>query len=132
MKKMIAFCGLVCSDCSTLKATQSGDTNAMNAEIAKWQVLADKAGMDVGIDADYLSCDGCLEMNARLCGLCLDCAVRACGIERKVDNCGQCDDYPCDKVEKTFSDFEALFNIEDFFGYHYNPRDVLDEIALKK
>jgi len=32
-----------------------------------------------------------------------ECKIRACAIERKVQNCAHCDDYPCQEPEKFFA-----------------------------
>ena len=128
MDKMIAYCGLICTDCSSYIATQKNDLEAKEAEVVKWREMFNKASSDIEIDTDFVTCDGCLAFEVKLSGHCSVCDVRNCGIEKKVENCGYCKEYPCPKIEKLFDDFSKVLNIEDFFGYSYNPRDVLNEI----
>lgn len=90
MDKMIAFCGLVCTECPAFIATQEGDQEALKRVAAQWS-LEDPI------------CDGCLAFEARLCSYCHECKIRACGIEKKVQNCAYCGDYPCPELEKFFA-----------------------------
>jgi hypothetical protein len=95
MDKMIAYCGLVCTDCEAYVATQAND-------LAMLEKLAQRAREEWGMaDATVEStlCDGCLANSDRMCSYCYDCAVRACGMERGMLNCAYCDDYGCDKLE---------------------------------
>ena len=95
MNRMIAYCGLVCTDCEAYIATQAGD-------LATLERLAAKARKEYGMpDATAAStmCDGCLATSDRLCGYCYECQVRACGIARGVVNCAHCDDYACETLE---------------------------------
>ncbi len=33
--------------------------------------------------------------------------VRECCVEKKIENCGQCDNYPCSAIKKVFARTEA-------------------------
>jgi hypothetical protein len=95
MDKMIAYCGLVCTDCDAYVATQAND-------LVLLEKMAQRARDEWGqadATAESVMCDGCLSSSDRLCGYCFECAVRACGLERGVLNCAYCDDYGCDKLE---------------------------------
>ena len=92
--RMIAYCGIVCTDCDAYKATQAEDMEALEA-------MAKKASEQFGIElaaADSM-CDGCLAATGRQIGYCHECAIRLCAVPRGVETCAHCDDYPCDKVE---------------------------------
>ncbi|MGD8399129.1 MAG: DUF3795 domain-containing protein [Anaerolineae bacterium] len=92
---MIAYCGLVCTDCPGYIATQADDTAALER-------LAARAREEYGQpDATAAStmCDGCLAEGDRLCGYCAACDVRACAVALGVANCAHCDDYACHKLE---------------------------------
>ncbi len=99
MDTMIAFCGLVCTDCEAYKATQAGDR-------AWLERLAEKARVEYGsanATAESTMCDGCLSASARKCGYCAECPVRACGTARGLANCGHCADYAaCEKLAGFF------------------------------
>jgi len=111
MDKMIAYCGLVCTDCEAYVATQANDLETLER-------LAARAREEFGIpDATVESamCDGCLADSGRQIGYCAVCEIRACGVARSVVNCAYCDDYACEKLE-------------GFFEQAPQARAVLDEI----
>jgi hypothetical protein len=99
MEKMIAYCGLVCTDCEAYLATQANDWDALAA-------MAAKAREEYGVaeaTAESVLCDGCLSDTGHLSGYCSVCQVRACAIQLGVANCAHCDGYVCDKLEAFFS-----------------------------
>jgi hypothetical protein len=95
MDKMIAYCGLVCTDCPAYIATQADDREAMERVAAQWRTEFNAPNITV----EYVICDGCLAGDGRLGGHCLECEIRACGVARGVANCAYCDDYGCAKLE---------------------------------
>lgn len=98
MKRMVAYCGLVCTDCESYKATQAGDRKALEA-------LARRAKADFGVDttADGCMCDGCLPAQGRRIDYCSKCEIRACAVSKKVPNCAHCPDYACEKLTSFFA-----------------------------
>lgn len=95
MEEMVAYCGLVCTECPAYQATQKNDNDA-RAKIAKAWSKQYKHDFKPG----DINCDGCLAFDKRLIGYCLVCEVRKCGSDRKVLNCGYCVEYPCEKLDK--------------------------------
>lgn len=111
MDRIIAYCGLVCSDCAAYVATQAGDQAALERVAAKWR--EEYNAPDITVES--VICDGCLT-GPRKCSHCAECDIRACGIGRVVVNCGHCADYvSCDKLER-------------FFGFVPAARTVLEGI----
>ena len=98
MDKIIAYCGLTCTDCEAYLATQANDRAALERVAAKWREEFHAPNITI----EYVICDGCLPDNGRLGGHCLECEIRACGLARGVANCAHCDDYACDKLEGFF------------------------------
>jgi hypothetical protein len=96
MEKMIAYCGLVCTDCPAYLATKAGDEKKAQETAALWKK---EYGIDVSV-ADVW-CDGCL-VAGKKCAHCAECEIRACGIEKGVTNCGRCADFACAKIEGFF------------------------------
>ena len=95
MDKIIAYCGLNCSECPAYVATQSGDPAALERVAAQWR----EAFNMPDLTAESVICDGCLQKDGgRLSGYCATCAIRACAVERGVVNCAHCADYACDKL----------------------------------
>jgi hypothetical protein len=110
MDKIIAYCGLVCTDCPAYIATQADDRAALGRVAAQWREEYDAPNITV----ESVICDGCLTGD-RKCGHCAECDIRACGVARGVVNCGHCADYVCEKLER-------------FFGFVPDARTVLDEV----
>ena len=112
MNRMVAYCGLVCTDCEAYIATQTDDRAALERVAAQWREEYNAPHITV----ESVICDGCLD-GGRKCSHCSECEIRACGVARGVVNCAHCGDYACDKLE-------------EFFGFVPPARTVLDEIRL--
>jgi len=95
---MISFCGLVCTECQAFIATQKNDKEMLKRAAARFNQEVNGSFAP----EDWL-CDGCLAFEGRLASYCHGCEVRACGIEKKVQNCAHCDDYPCQRLEELFA-----------------------------
>ncbi|NLD43171.1 MAG: DUF3795 domain-containing protein [Chloroflexi bacterium] len=94
MEPIIAYCGLVCSECPGYIHTQAGN----RAELEK---LAVRFREDMGVadaTADSVMCDGCLG-SGRQIGYCGQCAVRACAVARGVPHCAACAEYACPTLD---------------------------------
>jgi hypothetical protein len=114
MDKIIAYCGLVCSDCPAYVATQANDQAALEKVAAQWRQEFNAPNITV----EAVICDGCLD-GGRKCGHCAECQIRACGVERGVANCAHCADYPtCDKIQ-------------GFFGFVPQAKVTLDGIRAQ-
>jgi hypothetical protein len=98
MDKMIAYCGLVCTDCEAYIATQANDLAALERMAARAREQFNNPDLTV----ESAMCDGCLSDSERLCGYCFECQVRACGLGRGVVNCAHCANYACGKLEGFF------------------------------
>ncbi|MFX1258194.1 MAG: DUF3795 domain-containing protein [Promethearchaeota archaeon] len=93
-KIKIACCGDNCSFCPRYSATLSNNDELLK-EIA---VLWKKIGWRDKIDPpEKLLCFGCETFNEEC-----EYNVRGCCIEKKIENCGKCDNYPCNIIEKAF------------------------------
>jgi len=97
MEKMIAYCGLVCTECPAYLATQKDDTDALQKVAKQWSKQ-----FDVSLRAEDCYCDGCQATTDRLFGYCRECKIRACGINKGVRNCAHCSDYACQELETFF------------------------------
>lgn len=109
--RIVAYCGIVCSDCAAYTATQAGDEEALKQVVKQWKAEYDVLDLTVSM----VLCDGCLTGEGRRCYHCADCEIRACGIERGVVNCAHCPDYACERLTK-------------FFGFVPDARAVLDRV----
>jgi len=98
MDKMIAYCGLVCTDCAAFIATQADDQAALEAIAAQWRKEYNAPNITVA----SVICDGCLTQEGRKCGHCFECEIRSCATDRNIANCAHCTDYACSKLEEFF------------------------------
>ncbi len=97
MEKMIAYCGLICTECPAFIATKNDD-NAKRKETAElWSKLFGQE-----IKPEDINCEGCTITRGKHIGYWGMCEVRKCGAERGVINCAYCADYACEKLEKFF------------------------------
>jgi hypothetical protein len=95
MDEIIAYCGLVCSECPAYIATQSNDRGKLERVAAQWREQFNAPEMT----ADSIVCDGCLGRNGgRLCAYGSVCEIRACAQPRAVANCAHCEEYACAKL----------------------------------
>lgn len=113
-EKMIAFCGLGCSECPTFLATQKNDDKMREETAKKWSEM-----FHAEIKPADINCDGCVSQSSRLFSYCGMCEIRKCGKEKKVKNCAYCDEYPCGKLS-------------DFLKNAPEAKATLDEIRKKK
>lgn len=97
MEKMIAFCGIVCTECPAFLATQKDDDGERRKVAEMWSKQ-----YNVDIRPEEINCDGCLS-DGRLVGHCMVCEIRKCGLKRNVENCAYCDDYACEKLNRFFA-----------------------------
>lgn len=94
MERIVAYCGLTCSECPAYLATQNDD-DAERERVAKtWSEQYDS-----DIKPEQINCDGCLPGKDRHFTHCSVCQIRACGVVRGVANCAHCEEYACDKLE---------------------------------
>jgi len=110
MEKMIAYCGLTCTECPAYIATQNHDVDAMARVAEEWSVE-----YKAQLTADDCWCNGCLAETGPWMSHCAECGIRACGVEKCVENCAHCDDYGCDKLT-------------EFFGFVPAAKEMLDGI----
>ena len=95
MDKMIAYCGIVCTECPAFIATQEND-DAKRKEVAEmWSKQ-----YNMSVKPQDINCDGCKSEGKRLIGYCHVCEIRKCGQGKYVENCAYCDEYGCEKLTK--------------------------------
>jgi len=95
-ERMIAYCGLICTECPAYIATKEGDEKKAEETASQWS-----KDYGINVTTEDVWCDGCL-VEGKKCSHCAECEVRACGIKNNVKNCGRCGDFPCDTIENFF------------------------------
>jgi len=115
MEKMVGYCGIICSDCPVLTATQKND-DAERRRVA--EVFTKQYGREY--KPEDINCDGCVSDSQRVFSYCNVCEIRKCGREKNVVNCASCGDYPCEKLSKLFAEYskakETLDEIRREYG----------------
>jgi hypothetical protein len=101
--KKIAYCGDNCSHCPKYSANFIGSKKKLK-DVA---LLMKKVGWRYNLDyPEKMKCEGCQDVEECEYG------VKECCIEKNIENCGKCVDYPCPKIENAFEITEI--NIEKF------------------
>ncbi|MBN2542159.1 DUF3795 domain-containing protein [bacterium] len=97
MEKILAFCGIMCSSCPAYIATQEDDDEKRRKIVDEWN------SKEFPLKLEDINCDGCLPFAKKLLPFCNECTVRICALDKGVENCAYCDDYPCQKLEFPWS-----------------------------
>ena len=97
MEKMIAPCGLICTECPAYIATTSNDSDALESLAKTWSQQ-----YEAELTPEDCTCAGCRSTVGPWMSHCAECEIRACGKEEGVGNCSECAEYACDKLVKFF------------------------------
>ena len=92
-QEMVAYCGLVCTECPAYKATQEDDNKARAKVAEEWSKQ-----FKLNFKTEDINCNGCMTGGEVKFSYCSMCDISKCGSDRKVLNCGYCAEYPCDKL----------------------------------
>ncbi len=95
MSSMIAFCGIDCSECKALIATQKNDAKMKKTIAEEW---SKEFGHQ--IKPEDINCVGCLVPDGPHINYCNICEIRKCGAQKKIQNCAYCIEYTCVTLEK--------------------------------
>ena len=98
MDKMIAYCGIVCTECPAFEATQKDDDAKRKNVAEAWSKQ-----YKMSIKPEDINCDGCKSQGKRIIGYCNICEIRKCGKQKQVENCAYCEEYACEKLTKFFA-----------------------------
>lgn len=94
--KIIAFCGIICSECPAFVAKRTNDDELRKKTAEEWSTE------EWPLNPDDINCDGCTT-KGELAAFCTMCEVRTCGTEKGVINCAYCTEYPCKTLEMPWS-----------------------------
>ena len=82
--ELVSICGLYCGACSFRIAAMENDKNHIDSMPSVYDHVKN-------LPLEF--CPGC-----RLENKCGECAIRDCAMERKVDYCSKCGDFPCNRI----------------------------------
>ena len=89
MEEMIAYCGLVCTECPAYLATQEDDDEERRQVAQLWTKEYGHA-----FAPEDINCDGCGAETGRLSGYAETvCEIRSCARGRDVVSCAHCEEY---------------------------------------
>jgi len=109
MEKIIAYCGLNCSECHAFIATQKNDYEEKARVAKEWSEM-----YKTEFKPEDIGCDGCLTATGKQIPYCSTCWVRKCASEKNLANCAYCVDYPCTKLDEFLNMApEARTNLEE-------------------
>lgn len=97
MDKIIAYCGLVCTDCGAFLAARNNDDALRRKTAEEWT-----AKYHFPFKPEDINCVGCIAVEGAHVGHCAMCEIRQCGQAKGVRNCGWCAAYPCARMEDFF------------------------------
>jgi len=95
MEKIIAYCGIYCSECPAYLATQKDAYEEIKKVANEWSSEA------MLFKPEEVWCDSCSSEGKHF-SWCGECPIRSCCREKGHENCAYCDDYPCDNLKNTF------------------------------
>lgn len=90
---MRAYCGIDCHRCPVYIATINNDKRLREETAKKWS-----EEINLKIEAKDLVCYGC--KSNQIWQMCRNCPFTKCCKEKGLNNCGECDSYPCSEISK--------------------------------
>ncbi len=97
MDERLGYCGYDCGQC----AARSDDPAIRRKLVDGWR----KYFGHENYTAENVRCDGC-RAGGRLADK--NCAARPCAVERGVESCALCDEFPCDKLRPLLATREGM------------------------
>ncbi|MFW9769066.1 MAG: DUF3795 domain-containing protein [Candidatus Thorarchaeota archaeon] len=95
--RIVAPCGIVCTDCPAYLATQSNDLEKLQDIAERWSSENQQYGVE------DIVCDGC--PSDRVHTFCAECKARDCAMQKGHPVCSVCSIYPCDKLNEVWISF---------------------------
>ncbi|MDP8228893.1 MAG: DUF3795 domain-containing protein [Candidatus Electryoneaceae bacterium] len=97
MEILLGVCGDNCSEYPAYIATMNNDNELRAKTAIEWS-----QGYSVDLKPEDIHCVGCTTSEGLHFAHCDICDARLCGLERNLTSCGNCEDYPCDKLDQIF------------------------------
>ena len=116
-KLKLAACGLDCNECSSYKVTMAQDLKAAE-KMLPWFRSQGLIGENEGAESVVKKapfCTGCWNIADDCYWVgCNNCSFRNCYIEKQINHCGECNDYPCEKYDGWADKNEVYKNAMDY------------------
>lgn len=102
MEKKMSYCGFNCATCIIYIETKMNNFE----EIRRLMYNADESET-----IETLGCKGCPDKDNKN-KFCLKCFIRKCALDKKLNSCGECDNFPCELLSNNSnSSLEVLEEI---------------------
>ncbi len=98
----ISICGDVCSECPRYIATKNNDLLELEKIADLWYRLGFR---DKILNPEDLKCSGCNK--DKFCSY----NINRCEYLYNINNCGECDNFPCDKINLVFQKTDNINEI---------------------
>ena len=136
MADIIARCGFNCGRCLIYKDNLKGEEDRRRFRDALLKYYGDK------LTLEQCYCDGCLTDDSKNpIRVNKECKIRPCVLEKGLDNCAYCEQYPCKILEPAMVDYQKVMERygaplpqEDYelFVEPYESRQTLDALRDKR
>ena len=90
-----SYCGVNCTECKVYIGTINNDDHIKQEIANEWSVLYKR-----DFKRDDMLCKGC--KSDTLFSLCSLCDISACNKKRSIENCEDCDTFPCERIQRFF------------------------------
>ncbi|PRX34774.1 uncharacterized protein DUF3795 [Orenia metallireducens] len=130
MEEMIGCCGHKCNLCLAYREniTSKSDQRRLSEGWSKY------FGLDISADEVY--CYGCSIQIEGVKRINKVCEVRSCVLDKKLENCASCNQYPCTQISikileyKVLDEFSEQIPLEDYqdFIKPYQSKKVLEDL----
>ena len=136
MVEIISRCGYRCDMCLIYRDNLKGERDMRRFRDGLLKYYGDR------LTLEECYCDGCMTPDSENPILItFDCRVRPCVMARGLENCADCDEYPCKDLEKRSVDYERVKERHggplpeadyETFVKPYESRQRLDEIRRRR
>ncbi len=103
-EEVLSRCGNRCDLCLAYKANIEKNDQRHTLSHGWYRFFGLK------INPEDMYCEGCIEdrscIKNKLAGC--NCEVRPCVIKKSIENCSQCDEFPCEKISNTFVSYDDI------------------------
>jgi hypothetical protein len=133
MRKMEEFscdtyCGLNCGACDVMIAYKTGNKSAFASFWTEPNLEAFLKSKGVNFEKNdlKLQCHGCKSDDVFI--YCKSCEIRECAINKNVEHCSDCDEYPCE----IFSNWKKLQVFLPHIKSQQGNLDAINEIGVDR
>ncbi len=100
---MMGYCGLLCDSCMIyLAARQQNQEEQVKLKTEIARLCNEHYGLTYRPE-DITDCDGCLTQGARLFSPSRKCDIRTCAMQKNIENCACCSEFPCGTLDAFFA-----------------------------